>query len=173
MTKRKAVSILKTQIAKIVNIYEPSEFTRWKVQTLTYIQSFFKDASEYTVAQSYLNFPTASAEFERDLQELKNKLIALLNSYIETMEAIGVPNRGNFLTRMREGWLIFIMCLLFPAIFSGGLLFGKYLSDTQNIELRGEARTQRDTIIMLRAAQTALHIRGDSIANNKKRNTIE
>ena len=46
--------------------------------------------------------------------------------------------KKNFLSRLPDTWLIPILSIAIPSLFIGGTLWGKKLSDTQNIELKME-----------------------------------
>ena len=140
MTTKKAIDILKHHQEKLFGLpANHQKFSSWKVQALTFIETFFKEgrnSNEYTVLQAYNYFPgdgdTITAE------QSKSYLSWFIGDCIQTIKSIGVykePKR-NFLTRYNEGTLVTIIIFAVTVLFSGGTLLGKYLSDTQNIELK-------------------------------------
>ncbi|WP_222166269.1 hypothetical protein [Edaphocola aurantiacus] len=111
MTKRKAKRILRGQINQLSNCENIGH--HW-LATLSLLGEIFgKDSEEY---QSIFGIKTSSIESEY----YKATLTSLLRMFIITVDGKGVYRKGNFLSRMSEGWLIFLISTIIPGVYTLG-----------------------------------------------------
>jgi hypothetical protein len=69
----------------------------------------------------------------------------LYNS-LETIQLKGLQKEGNFLSRISDNWLIASIPVILIGVHTAGTLYGKNLSDTQNIELKSQNRMLKDSL---------------------------
>ncbi|HEY6977912.1 MAG TPA: hypothetical protein VH396_16550, partial [Chitinophagaceae bacterium] len=103
---------------------------------------------EYNLIWNFGSFPSIRQEVH-EANEAKRKLSNYIDDFIETINSIGLPKKPNFLYRLTNLWLTIILTLLIPSLITASTLWGKYLSDTQNIELKQEVKSLRDSLKLL------------------------
>ena len=120
----------------------------WKTHMKSYIKTFFgehspqfKYISDYQFWYNY-NQPEAETKANIPIMSL------FVETCIDTITNIGLykPPKQNFLSRISDGLLAAIIGIAVPALFIGGTLWGKYLSDVQNIELKQENKQLMDKL---------------------------
>ena len=159
-TTLKAIEILTGQQNKLAEL-PTFDNGVWRTQTKSYIELFFStDSAEFKYINetdfyvgrggAYVTYTPLEIQNKTDYQ----KKIAgdFLTNCIETLEHKGVyqPPKGNFLSRMSDGLIVTILLFAIPGLLWVGNVWGKYLSDTQNIEMKIEIKNLKDTILTLR-----------------------
>jgi len=157
MNKDQAIDILKQQKSKLrrrndnIGNVEVLIDGTWKTQTESYIKLFFSEKSpEFDHISHFMLYelPTLEAYAYKAIPGLET----FIDNCVESVKNNGLYRipRGNFLSRLNEGTLVTILIFAIPGLLTVGTLFGKYLSDTQNIELRSTVKTLKDSLILLR-----------------------
>lgn len=139
MRRNKAIRILEEQKIKLQN----NQSYSWTLETCSYIKAFFGEKSDQAEFFKYYNWdwnfnvPSIGAGENYTTKEGQiSETQKYLDACIFTLQNIGIyksPTQ-NLLTRIPD-WAITIIV---PSLFIGGTLFGKYLSDVQNIELKNK-----------------------------------
>jgi hypothetical protein len=157
MNNKKAIQNLKSQIEKLDNpkIYKDEN---WIFQTASYIKDFFgQDSAQYTFISNF-NFKIPFNQYDSKTFASKQLNLKILKSrqYLENcIETINVKGlykhpKTNFLNRISETALWSIITVLLPIIFFSGYYFGNLYSNTQNIELKIENKTLKDSLFIFR-----------------------
>jgi hypothetical protein len=106
----------KSEAAKILYDHSHQLFKRgwvrnpepWRVQALSFISEIFgKDSSEYRFIETY-----EFTDRPVDIQVLGD----FMDRCVMTLDAKGTYKKGNFISRISEGWMIFWVGLLISAI---------------------------------------------------------
>jgi hypothetical protein len=139
MKKEAAINILNKQKDKLDDVNNLVNDT-WRTQTVSYIKMLFGETSpEYSFIyhfQMYYDYDTKVDETKGRIPQLSK----YIDNCIETINDKGLyrEQKKNFLSRLPDTWPIPILSIAIPSLFIGGTLWGKKLSDTQNIELKME-----------------------------------
>lgn len=156
MTVRNAIDILKRQKTKIDDFDNRNQ--NWVFQTASYIKDFFgEDSTEFSFICQF-KFSVVSTNWDRPedvrrwLSEKPVEARHFLDNCIETLQHKGLHKqpKQNFLNRMSDTALWTIISIGIPGLISIGLFFGNLYSDKQNIDLRQENKTLRDSLSILR-----------------------
>lgn len=146
MTKSKALKLLNAQRAKLIdrNHYKDEI---WVAQTISYVKDIFgEDSVEYHIANQFkfyvLSSPYKTPEDAlKEIDQKKSDILKFIDSWIETVNHKGVKVKSNFLYRLNDNWLTFIIgtiiTVIFPTIFYIGFWFGSHdslpkLTDQKN-----------------------------------------
>jgi hypothetical protein len=157
MNNKKAIQILESQIEKLDNPKIRKD-ENWIFQTASYIKDFFgKDSAEYTFISNF-NFKIPFNHYDSKTFPLEQLNLEILKSrqYLENcIETINVKGlykhpKTNILNRISETALWSIITVLAPIIFFSGYYFGNLYSNTQNIELKIENKTLKDSLFIFR-----------------------
>ncbi|MBK7872948.1 MAG: hypothetical protein IPJ74_20915 [Saprospiraceae bacterium] len=159
MTVKKAIAILKKQRNKLT---DPKHYNdeNWVSQTASFIKDFFGDHSlEYGFIKQFKFYVRSSnwdseEDIKRWLSEKPKQAIKFLDNCIETLEDKGLYKKPkiNFLSRLGDTALWAIISLGLPGLITIGFFFGNMYSDKQNIELRRENKSLKDSISVLKAS---------------------
>lgn len=152
-----AIKILTEQIDKLNTI---STFNNgvWRFQTISYIELFFsKESAEYRyINQTDFAVETAYST-PGDIAQLvsrhKESAKHFLINCIDTLRIKGIykPEKINFLYRIKGATLLTVIIFTIPGLLGIGTLWGKYLSDTQNVELKIEVKDLKSEIEKLKS----------------------
>lgn len=157
MNSKKAIEILKKQIQKL----DDSTFFKdenWVFQTASYIKDFFgENSTEYAFISKfefkayYTNYGNENDAI-RELNSKTPKAKKYLENCIETISNKGLYKhpKTNFLNRISDSALWSIITFLLPIVFFSGYYFGNLYSNTQNVELKIENKTLKDSISILK-----------------------
>ena len=142
MRKKAAINALECQRDKLDSSWADKI---WFTQTLSYLESIFgKPSQEHSAVSTYYMMHLKHPEFYNPDKE---ELIRLLNDSIETIKTIGIKvAQPNFISRLNNATLLGIIIFAVPSLLAIGSLWGKYLSDVQNFELKQENRKLKDSI---------------------------
>lgn len=160
MTVKKAIEILKNQKDKLDR---PNEFHRdenWVFQTASYIKDFFGDKStEYSfISQFSFGVLRSNSDSDEDVRRwIADKPIQVkkyLDNCIETLQHKGLfkQPKHNFLYRLSDTAFWTLLPLVGTGLLSIGFFFGNLYSDKQNIELRQDNKTLKDSLNILRVS---------------------
>jgi hypothetical protein len=156
MTVKKAIDILKGQRAKLDDFNNKNQ--NWVFQTASYIKDFFGETStEFSfISQFYFHVVSSNWDSPDDVRRwLAEKPIearTFLDNCIETLQHKGLfrQPKQNFLNRLSDTVLWTIISIAVPGLISIGLFFGNLYADKQNIELRQDNKSLRDSLSVFR-----------------------
>ena len=155
MTKKKAIEILRKQISKLDDIYIYKD-EKWVFQTGSYLKDFFgEDSPEYsfisqfTFSVIHLSYNT-NEEVLISLNNKKRKAKSFLEDCIETIENKGLLKEKNLLYRLSDTAIWAIIGLSIPGLLTLGAIYGNLNSDKQNIYLKQENKTLKDSLKILK-----------------------
>jgi len=170
MRLKKAIEILKGQKDKLQSFENQNQ--NWVFQTASYIKDFFGENSTEFSFISQFRFEVVSSNWDssedirRWLAEKPVEAKHFLDNCIETLQQKGLfklPGQ-NFLSRLTETALWTIISIAVPGLISIGLFFGNMYSDKQNIELRQENKSLKDSLSILKISTIKIrNNRTDSI----------
>ena len=142
MTKRQALRSLRSQLQKLEANNSHADIY-WLQQTWDYYALIFgEDSFQYQQIRKFA--PSAVHAQDRTMHIGKEGVKPNAQLKLAMNNAIGSIRNGaflqnkNFLSRISEGWLIAIFTGSISVVFAAGTFYGKYLSDTQNTELKQE-----------------------------------
>jgi hypothetical protein len=152
MTKRKAISALNKLKEKL--LVDDLQFgSSWILQAESYLAMMIGGEDVLTkqfesVASSHKYFNSQNNLTDEMVNGYKLQFTNILQSSIEKIKHTGLIDTGsrNILYRIDDKWLIPIFSLAITGIFGMSSLWGKYLSDTQNIELRMQVKKLQDSL---------------------------
>ena len=132
MKKAQAVDILSTQKSKLqVDGVLKNEL--WLSQTRSLLISIFgENSEELRRFSAFRSYPPSVYLLRPDMDSIVAGAIAditaFLNNCIETVQlrGVSVTLRPNFLARISDTWLTFILGLLLTTTFSAGFWFGSH-----------------------------------------------
>ena len=58
----------------------------------------------------------------------------------------------NFLSKLSDAWLIAVLCVVVPGMFSTGFYLGTQQTDRESFEMRVENREMKDSLVTFRTA---------------------
>ena len=176
MKVSKAIKILEFQKEKLETIESLNDRT-WEIQTRSYLINFFSENSpevnflskdKFFVSQ-YNNYGIKSAsEIKRDTNDQIKIAKDFIDNCIKTLQDRNkLYKPPNFLTRLTDTAIWTTITIAVPGLLLVGSLFGKYLSDTQNFELKQQVKTLKDSLLILRSSTLPnTHPISDSNTNN-------
>lgn len=123
------IDILKEQLEKLGDEYSPKS-ENWQIQTKSHIKDIFGEVSvefdhiskftfyppyAYSISQTQLNKEVNEAiiEIKDFIKNCINTLEKRSQNESPNMERVNNGNRGNFISRMSEGWAIFLTAFIF------------------------------------------------------------
>ncbi len=62
-----------------------------------------------------------------------------------------MKSESNFLAKLSDTWLVAILCIVVPGMFSTGFYMGTQQSDKESIEMQAENREMKDSLSTYRA----------------------
>lgn len=120
MTKRRAKKLLKGSIIKMNYLWTSQEVNGLYLKMYIHVQHIFgKESDEFSL------FKNVPPKENNPIKEYHQQYTKVINLLIEVIDEKGIPSKGNFLSRISEGWLIFWCGLLIPSLFFSGYYFGK------------------------------------------------
>lgn len=153
MTDKQAIDILTRQRDKLTDqtIYKDEN---WTFQTASYIKDFFGEQSpEYSFIGQFtftvLGHTGMTNEMWRDeLNSKKRKAINFIDNCIETIQHKGLykPPKTNFLQNISSNALWTIISISVPGLLTIGYLFGQFITDTKNYDLRLQVKQLQDSL---------------------------
>jgi|ERR1035437_9475584 hypothetical protein len=177
MNKRQAIKILNIQKDKLAT--EEFEFgSAWITASLSilsdileYHDVLLKDFEDITSSLKYFLSRSESEKRNELLKGYRMQFSNVLQSAIEKVRYTGLENSNkNFLYKISDGMLTAFIVAGFGAAIAIGTGYGKYLSDTQNIELRTEIKILKDSISKFPSPQLQ---KTKQIPNNQTDNSIK
>jgi len=153
MNSKRAIELLTKQRNKLTDqsIYKDET---WVFQTASYIKDFFGEHSpEYSFIGQftftvYGHTGMSNEMWRRELDGKKRKAVKFIDDCIETIQYKGVykPPKSNFLQNVSSNALWTIFSISVPGLLSVGFLFGQFITDTKNIELRQQVKQLQDSL---------------------------
>lgn len=141
MDKKKAIEILQGQLQKLK---ETNSIDVWKNQTASFAKDIFGEEShEYEwITKFNVGWYYSREARPQAVREAKARASEFLENCIETIRLKGVYKKPkqNFLQTMGNATLVPVILFAVGAVFSGGMLYGKYLAEVNNNDLRQEVR---------------------------------
>ena len=145
MNTKKAIDILAKHQEKLFALpASPQKFSSWKVQALTFIETFFKEgrnSNEYRALKNYESLPRYDGD-SAIADNAKPALSSFIGDCIQTINSIGVynPPKKNFLYTVDNRWLAAIVVSGLTGMYFLGHNIGKRSADVQLFELRQEIK---------------------------------
>lgn len=140
MKKKYAISIIKKRIIELDTL-EPHVFGEWCFRTTSIVEKMLKPGTnEYyriqeIAASGLRRYGSESMDtaLERTRKDYKNRL----GEALENVEVYGPHFKGapNYLSRLSDGWVTFLLSFLLGGGITGGVMYGQYLSDVKNYQL--------------------------------------
>ena len=59
---------------------------------------------------------------------------------------------ANFLSKLSDVWLVAVLCVVVPGMFSTGFYLGTQQTDKETVEMRIENREMKDSLVTFRTA---------------------
>jgi hypothetical protein len=159
MKLSKAVEILLEQREKLDT--ENLRQDTWKTQTASYIKFFFGEKSnEYIFIEEFefysKTLDSFSAQYDTNYYIKANKKAAsnFIDNCVDTLKHKGLYKapKQNFITQLSETAIWTIVGVGVTGLLSAGFFFGNLSSDKQNVELRQENKSMRDSLRVLRSS---------------------
>lgn len=155
-----AIAVLQKQLADLDAITGSNYngYSGWRSQTVSFYSDYFGvNSQEY----GYLNAASANTLYLEGyaVDQERDRFIGTIKSKvkqdIDTLRIKGLPKQPeipkiNFLYRINDSVLVSIIIFVITALLGVGSLWGKYLSDTQNIELKQEVKFLKDSIAIFK-----------------------
>lgn len=124
MTKQRAISVLQKQIVKLGQ--EDFNPKIWRMQTNTYLESFFGENSRQCDYIDSYYFFTQNSGLNISVDDRKHSATKFLNDCIDLITDIGLHKpepKGNFISRLPEGWAVAIVLGLVTFSYWLGTVF--------------------------------------------------
>lgn len=62
-----------------------------------------------------------------------------------------MKQEANFLSKLSDAWLIAVLCVVVPGMFSTGFYLGTQQTDKETVEMRVENREMKDSLVVFRS----------------------
>jgi hypothetical protein len=153
MTRKNAIKILIRQKDKLAD-YTIYKDETWTFQTASFIKDFFGEQSPEFSFISQFKFTVfghtgMTNEMWRNELDLKqNKALKFIEDCIETIQHKGLYKtpKINFLQNLGSNAVWAIISISVPGLLTIGFIFGQFISDTKNFELKQHVKQLQDSL---------------------------
>lgn len=179
------IDILKEQLEKLDDEYS-SKSENWQIQTKSYIKDIFgEDSVEFEHISKFTFYPyhahsLLQSELIQETNERTKNIKDFIKNCINTlekrsqnespnMENVNNGNRGNFISRMSEGWAIFLVGVVF--FTWGGFCYSFGVWQTKNTVDTTKDKMERKIDSLFKVTQS-FKMMSDTTTNNQTQTSV-
>ncbi len=171
ISKDQAIEIFTTLIDEYKSVHKSPR--AWLIKVDSFTKEIFSEKStEYKQLIEILKYQY-HGDIDYAISMHASYYIDVLPAFIETVKVKGVYSepvqpKVNFLSNIKNELLIGYIATSIATVFIGGTLWGKMLSDNQNIKLEMKVKSLQDTIITLSVPSANKNTNTDTHSSTNK-----